>query len=115
MDVKRFFLLTLILALMAFTIVACGSTDEPAPQDPGDEPPIDEPPGEVPNGEQPGQQPNGEQPGGDQPGEQPANAGAIPHALDGVYENCMQCHSDITATHEQFGDFDNCTACHQPQ
>lgn len=104
---KRLFLLTLILCLMAFSIVACAPRDT-APQEPA-QPPVEQPPGEIGGSGQ--DAPPGDVAGeGDVTGE----ASQIPHAIDGVYANCLQCHADIQTTHQAFGDFSNCMGCHVP-
>lgn len=44
--------------------------------------------------------------------EPPAEATAIPHALEG-FEDCAQCHNELSEAHADFTSED-CTTCHEP-
>jgi hypothetical protein len=50
--------------------------------------------------------------------EPPAVVGAaIPHALDGAYENCIGCHGDnIAESHADFDGYEeSCLDCHEAE
>ena len=41
-----------------------------------------------------------------------------PHATDGAYANCLNCHSDIADSHDAMfgeGEYDDCLSCHPPE
>ncbi|HHX74046.1 MAG TPA: hypothetical protein GX699_04000 [Firmicutes bacterium] len=49
---------------------------------------------------------------------QGGDAPATPHETTGAYENCLACHGNITASHNELfgeGNYDDCLKCHKPK
>lgn len=47
---------------------------------------------------------------------QAVNGPATPHEITGEYTNCLNCHSDITASHDErfgAGNYSECLSCHK--
>lgn len=94
-DVKKskWFLVIVMLLTAVLVLSACGSSSQPAPEEPSaNEKPVEQP--------------------------APASSGppSPPHSIDGDYANCLSCHDTESpinkpSPHPQRG---NCSACHQP-
>lgn len=56
---------------------------------------------------------------GIEPTDPPQQTGpATPHAIDGAYADCLNCHGNITESHDAMfgeGEYDDCLSCHQPE
>lgn len=81
---SRWLILVLVVMMVMVLVVGCGKTTE----DPATPPDVEEPPA--------------------------ATASVVPHALDGMYEDCMSCHgAAIEASHAAFADYEtSCLDCH---